>query len=408
MAQPIQVPQPTPNPVQFQPLTDLINAYMARRQQDQQFATNKVQELAGTVNTLHQQKIQNQLAALGAISQLYGAGGPRAVQTYGAGVNQVAGSQMIPQQQPNIPPQGTPQNATLPPNQDQAPSPYIQASLAAGHPDVAGVGSFHAPQPSSTDIQDIESGGTYGRNKAQSFKDLGDLAMQPITAQQKGIDIQKGTNDLSLFPTEKALKSQQLINAQAEIPMKVGAQQSEIAKGIAPKMTDIKNLQSTLDQMKQFNSSPDAKSIPFTGNIGSKYVAANPGTTSKWAKNQYNADQTAEVGAGIIEKLAEGRYNDAQKVNIRKSFFPTGNELGTQIGNDKLTRFQNYITQMKSGQIDQANAQLDAIAGSGFNPKSLGTPVPVPNGSPTGLTGPHGQTVVQNGHTYTWNGKSYE
>lgn len=381
MPQPIQVPQPTPNPVQFQPPTDLINAYMARRQQDQQFATNKVQELAGTVNTLHQQNIQNQLSALGAISQLYGAGGPRAVQTYGAGVNQVAGSQMIPQQQPNIPPQGTPQNATLPPNQDQAPSPYIQASLAAGHPDVAGVGSFHAPQPSSTDIQDIESGGTYGRNKAQSFKDLGDLAMQPITAQQKGIDIQKGQNDLALYPTDKALKEQQLTNAQQQIPM-------EQKKTVAGEISKEGQSSQQIGQIRQLYTDLEgalSKNSPsLTGNISGKANQLTGGRMgSSTAADVLNAANP--LATALNTELAR-RFNSGEVALLSHSLIPQPMDT-LAMRQSKMGRLNHMISAMESGNEQNVKNVANAITGGNINTTIMPTKAQPVGGASTPQVG---------------------
>lgn len=403
MAQQISVPQTTPNAPQFQVPTDLVNAYLARRQQGQQDTLNRVQELGSTIHNYQQQKIQNQLSALGAVSQLYGAGGPRAVQQYAPSINRTAGTSMVqPQPQATIPPQGTPQNATLPPNQDQTPSPYIQASLAQGHPDVAGVGSFHAPQPSPADLEDIQSGGTYGRNKAQSFKDLGDLSMQPITAAQKQLDMQKTTGELGMQPTEAALKKQQLVNAQAEIPMK---EKSTVAGEISKEGQSSQQI----GQIRQLYSDLEgalAKNTPSLASAVSGRVNQATGGRmgSSSAADVLNA---ANPLATALNTELSRRFNSQEVQFLTKSLIPSPIDT-SQYAKTKMDRLNHMITAMESGNEQNVANVANAITGGKINTTIMPTKTQPITQPPTGLTGPHGQTVVQNGHIYTWNGKSYE
>jgi hypothetical protein len=364
MAQPIQVPQVQPNAPQFQVPTDLINAYMQRRQGDQRMLLGASEDLGNAVNTLHQQKIQNQLAALGAVSQLYAAGGPRAVGQYAPTINQATGTQTIPTQTPPeaaIPKQGTPQNATLPPNQDQSPSPFIQASLAAGHPDVAGVGSFHAPQPSPADLQDIQSGGTYGRNKAQSFKDLGDLAMQPITAQQKGIDIQKGQNDLALYPTEKSLKEQQLINAQQQIPM-------EQKKTVASEISKEGQSSQQIGQIRQLYTDLEgalAKNKPGLGStLSGKLNQASGGRIgSTEAADVLNA---ANPLATALNTELSRRFNSEEVKFLTHALIPSPMDT-PDYAKAKMMRLNHMIQSMESGNEQNVKNVANAITGGNIN-----------------------------------------
>lgn len=371
MPQPIQVPQTVPNAPQFQVPTDLVNAYLARKQQSQQDTLNRVQELGSTIHNYHQQKIQNQLAALGTISQLYAAGGPRAVNQYGPSINQATGTQTIPTQQP-IPQSGTPQNATLPTYQDQSPSPYIQASLAAGHPDVAGISSFHAPQPNSTDLQDIQSGGTYGRNKAQSFKDLGDLAMQPITAQQKQLDMQKTVGELGMQPTEKALKEQSLINAQQQIPMEIKKTISgEVSKQSqdTQNITQLKTLAGNLDTALRGHDSGVLGNQAGTlyqvsgGRIGSKTAAA--------IQNAANPLATA-----LNTELAR-RFNSGEVALLSQSLIPQPKDT-PEYAQQKLQNLNRLIDSMASGNETNVKNVAAAIT-SGSIPSISGKTQPQAN-----------------------------
>lgn len=410
------VPYQAPNPLPF------VSQALDRQQQGNQFAIKQASDLADTFNLYHQQRIQNQLNALKAYSDIAGTSGITAANQMAPNIPGGMNTQNLPTdpfsqfQDPNAPPTPPAQQASAPPPptagtpdasgapiiapQDTQPSHAIALSAAAGHPINPGLAAFHAPVAGQDPTQAlmnqmainssrIQRASTVGGSFAQDLskkateanaglaaqlaaqKSANDIAMQPNQAA-------KLQNDVAMLPVANAKANQDLANSKAEIPMKIATQQAEVAKTVAPKMAEIKNLQSTFDKIKQINSSPTNNSIPFTGDLGAKYATQNPNTKSPWAQNQYNAEQTAGVGAGIIEKLAEGRYNHEQAQVIAKSFFPTGNQLGTPQAKDKLDRFQNYINQMRSGQIDQANAQLDAIAGGGFNPQSLGNPAPFP------------------------------
>lgn len=167
MAQPIQVPQTVPNAPQFQVPTDLVNAYLARKQQGQQFDTNLISSGFSDLNTYKQQKIQNQLAALGAYASIAKAVGPdSANQVAGQIPNMPSWSQpssatpaqgnapyMNPSVTPSNPGAGmqTPAPSNQPPqqqslvSQDQAASPYIQASVDSGHPDITGHAQKFSP-----------------------------------------------------------------------------------------------------------------------------------------------------------------------------------------------------------------------------------------------------------------------
>lgn len=342
----IQVPQTTPNAPQFQIPTDLVNAYLARQTQAPRDIADTINGVGNIINQRNQQNIQNKLATLGAVAQLYGAGGPRAVSTYAPS--------LAPQQQ--IPQAGTPQNATVPVAQDQSPSPYIQASLAQGHPDVAGVGSFHAPQPSPSDIQDIESGGTYGRNKAQSFKDLGDLSLQPITAAQKQLDMQKTQNDISMQPTDAALKKQNLINAQSQVPM-------EVNRGIAAEVSkqgadsqQIGDLQ-TLAQTMQKSVGSD---LGVLGNIkGDLYQVSGGRKGSEQAANMQNS--TIPLATGLNTVLSH-RFNAGEVAALGKSLIPQPRDT-PQYQQQKLQNLNSLLNVMATGNEKNVKDVAAAIMG---------------------------------------------
>jgi hypothetical protein len=193
------------------------------------------------------------------------------------------------------------------------------------------------------------------------------------------------------------------------------AEQGRAISGVAEKNAPILNasaqLSTALTAMDNLNSDPNNKSIPFTGDLGAKYAQMNPNTTSKWVLNQKAADGWANVGAGAIEKMVEGRYNDQQMARIKQSLFPTGNELGTPVGNLKIQQLRSYVQQAKAGALGQVTQSLDAIAGAGTNLPAMANPVTSPQtpaglmgqgNQPQGASGPYGPTVVRNNKTYVW------
>lgn len=386
MAQPIQVSQTTPNAPQFQVPTDLVNAYLNRQTQASRDIAESINNFGNIINQRHQQQIQNQLAALGAVSQLYGAGGPRAVQQYAPALNQTAGTQLIPQQTA-IPPQGTPQNATLPPNQDQSPSPYIQASLAAGHPDVAGVGSFHAPQPSPEDVQDIASGGTYGLRKGEAFKNLGDLAMQPLTAQTKQNEI--AMNPLNIAEKEANVRAanskfatpeqgaaiasgdpsavaesyggqapvEAYNNAAAKTMEKNKAAASEISKQ-GPLTTEVKTLQGMFDNVdKNLHNYYSEKHMVGSANA---YRLTKGRAGSEAGATVLN--QSAPLVAAINKSLTS-RFNMGENELLSGTIAPSPNDT-PQYAASKMKLMHQLISAMDQGNKENVSNVIAAMNGN--------------------------------------------
>lgn len=364
MAQGIEVPQTNPNAPQFQPPTDLINAYMARRQQGQKMFLGATEDLGSTFNTLHQQKIQNQMAALDAISKLYGAGGRRAVGMYAPSINQAVGTQIVPpsttqnlppiqggqtpiSSQQSIPPQGTPPNATVPTVRDQAPSPYIQASLAAGHPDVAGVGGFHAPQPSPEDIQDIQGGGTWGNKLAQSYKDLGDIAIQPLTAQAK-------QNEIAMNPLNVAEKNANIRAANSKFA--TPEQGAAIASGSPGAVAGAYGGQGGQAPVEAYNNAA-AKVMEKNKTAAGEISKQGPLTTEvKTLTGMFdNVDknlhayytQNRSLGSGNVYKATKGRFGSAEGATVLNQSAP----LVAAINKSLTSRFNMGENELLSSTI---------------------------------------------------------
>ena len=389
MPQPIQVPQTTPNAPQFQPPTDLVNAYLNRQQQGQQFAVGQVANLAEYLNQLKQQKITNQLATLGAVAQLYGAGGPRAVKNYAPQLSQMGGSSMVPQTsqpaQMPTPPQNPPPTAgTAQPSsgpQDQTPSPFIQASLQAGHPDIAGVGSFHAPQaqppvtagtpnalgqsqawnapqPTPEDLADIQSGGTYGRNKAQSYMDLGNMAMQPLTATEKQASIRAQNAKFATPEQGAAIASGDPAavagayggTAPVEAYNNAAQKQMEVKKTIAGEVSKQSQDTQNINQLKT-----------LAGNLGTALQGHNPGILGNQAGSLYQVSggRVGSSSAAAIQNAANPlatalntelarRFNSGEVALLSQSLIPQPKDT-PQYAQQKLQNLNRLIDSMASG-----------------------------------------------------------
>lgn len=440
MADQIQIPNRQPIPFSNPPMpTDLVTNYLSRLS-PAQYAVHGVGNALGSAADAYLKNKQLQASAFGEggpylMNLLYGKGGqapppnPPMPQTGGGNPPPQMGDSNQNSPPPTAPPMGqqasqgqggvggpSPTNGMASPQASAQTMPSQsqggQAPQPPAHPVTGFSQTIHdahthgGPEPTQylgaqnqneyqqkinglkgnlSQSQAMYGGSTYGQKDQMNIMNQLKMAEASNASNQ----FQQGqAAEQNRFNTGQANENSRFQAGQA---LNRGKSQSEVAKSTGDTMTTIKSLQSTLDQIQAIHNDPNNKSIPFAGNLGAKYAGMNPNTNSKWAQNQFNAQGVTEVGAGIIEKLAEGRYNDAQAKRIADSFFPTGNQLGTKQGTQKIQRFQNYINQMKSGKIQEANAQLDAIAGSGFNPSNLGQPNQFPT-SPSQI--PQGRITV--------------
>jgi hypothetical protein len=188
---------------------------------------------------------------------------------------------------------------------------------------------------------------------------------------------QANENERARLSREQAERNFQIAQANEKGRAIAGAEEK-----VAPGASATAQLEALEQGITTINSDPANKSIPFSGNLGSWYA-------NKWALNQASADSIANVGAGAIEKLVEGRYNEQQKEAIQKALFPTGNELGTPRADQKLAQLHAYIAQAKAGNVGQVKAAIDAIAsGTATNPQTMVTPVASVLPSGQGSSGP--------------------
>lgn len=310
------VPVVTPNPVQFQPPTDLINSYMNRRQANQEDIMNRVTGLGSTINAYHQQKIQNQLAALQAYAGVAGTSGITAANQMAPNIPgmQTTNLPQDPFSDPANTPSSVPmggvgggsgnaggassggassqgQPQTLGGNQQPPPqgqSPFIAASVAAGHPDYTGhMGQYQpaqltslAPQMAANNAQIQRAsnvGGSYAADRVKKFSE----ANAGLAAQQTAINAPEmyqatQSNEERRFQQGKTQEADQFARTKnQEADQFARTKALEVAKGSATEADKFAegNVKtgSGLDAFKQledaWNAVPDSQKGPYVGAV---------------------------------------------------------------------------------------------------------------------------------------------
>lgn len=306
MAQDINVPVVTPNPVQFQSPTDLINGYLNRKQQNVQDTLNRVTDLGQTLNSYKQQRIQNQLAALQAYTGIAKAVGPDAANQVAGGIPNMPSFQ--PQSAPAANPgqtapaassQGSPQTI----GGNSQPSPFIQASLQAGHPDYSG-----QLQRIQGQMAGYQNKGDWGREQQQQLAAQIPAVTAQMDADKQPYELAEIQGKLAMQPTEMALKGQQLTNAKAEIPMKIGEGSAHQADEAATANTSV---MSALDALKNLDDAyqriPADQKGPGMGTLIAK--AGNLASKKYPEAVAYNKLREGSIGpiaAGLDPKGRQG------------------------------------------------------------------------------------------------------
>lgn len=408
MAQDINVPVVTPNPIQFQPPTDLINGYLNRQQQGQQYDINQVGNLADSLIAQKQQRIQNQQAALAAhvlairqigpdmANQIYGGniqpnnGQPNttmAPPAGGDGSGNAAGtypqSSVNPgQTNPSSSSQGSPQ--TLGGNQPQPsqPSPYIQASLAAGHPDntgyqqrIAGLSSqipqyMNQGELGKEKIGEIQSQITALQDQQSAQKTSNDIAMQPAQAA-------KLNNDVSMLPTANAKAQQDLSNAQQQVPVEIGGKSAEVQKDYGAQDVKIQQGVKALQDLRDaWNAVPSKYKGPMIGQLTSRAGAGSSTLAPEVVKfNNAHANAATVLATALLPENA--RANPLMVEEVRKTIptlaygqkaFDDGiSGFADQLKNNSNLNYQNHQSQAKAfgGNIsqNQSQPQLPPVGG---------------------------------------------
>lgn len=404
MANPIQVPQPNPPNFQFQqPNIGEINSTLASKYQPIQYGTGVLSDLAQNIQQQRQQRVQNQLAALQAYTGIAQAVGPDAANAVagqipnmpnwsapsqantpaavpmggpgnagGQGTNYGGVSQGTPQPQPNPNPnagqtvpssssQGSPQTIgngnqpqptpTPPPQAAPAqPSPYIQASLAAGHPDVTNY------QGRLNNIQNQM--GQYANKGAWGKEQAGQLAQQvPIVTAQMNNQRESDqfnanqARESSQFATSDQRERNQFATSQANEKQKVVA--GEISKQ-GPLTTEVNTLQGMFDNVdKNLNSYYQGNNYPGSANlqqITKGRIGSQAGATV--------LNQSAPLVAAINKSLTS-RFNMGENELLSGTIAPSPNDT-PKYAASKMAMLHQLIGAMQTG--NRENVQNVAAA----------------------------------------------
>lgn len=414
MAQDINVPVVTPNPIQFQPPTDLVNSYLNRKQANNQDTLNRVSALGATLNAYKQQRIQNQLKALAAYSSMAGTSGITAANQMAPNIPGMANTQNLPQDPFNTSysppaggvgggsgnaggqganPQGMPQSnpnpspnagqtvpsassqgspQTLGGNPPQAqPSPYIAASLAAGHPDNTGYSQRIQPimdQMSANSDQIQRSagiGGTFAQDRSRKFgeanaalgnqlgaiKSANDISMQPAQAA-------KLQNDVDMLPTQNAKAQQDLSNAQQQVPVEIGGKSAEVQKDYGAQDVKIQQGMKSLQDLRDAWAAVPAKyKGPMVGQLTSSAGSGSSGIAPEIVRfNNAHANAATALATALLPENA--RANPLMVEEVRgtiptlaygqKAFDDGIGGFEEQLKNNSNLNYQNHESQAKA------------------------------------------------------------
>jgi hypothetical protein len=409
MADQIQIPQRNPQYVEPVNPFPLVDSSLNRQQQAQQYMGTSAIGLGDTYNKLRQQELENYLRIQGTKAAAFGEGGPALYNMlYGNGqqsqqpstqaqqplpptsVSDMSQGQSAGQTQPTQSPHGG-QPAIDP----MSPGGTIHTSLSMGHPDFAGYGQK---------IQDLtgqmtQSAGMYGPSKfGQANQQMlgGQLnALKTgMEAQTAPLTYQKTANEVAMQPTELAEKQQSLANAQQQIPMEV---KKTVAGEVSKQSQDsqqIRDLQVLAGNLQK--NMPT--NLGLGGNIKGEVFRATGGRLgSAQAANMQNSMIPLATG---LNTVLSHRFNAGEVQALASSLIPQPKDTPAY-QQQKLQNLNNLLGVMAKGNEQNVENVKNAIL-QGTVP-SIGIRQ---NQSSQG--GPHGNTVVQNGHTYTWNGKNYE
>lgn len=306
--------------------TPLVEGYLNRNQQGQQYASSLLNDIA---KQIQEQRMQEMAMRVGAFK----AGGPMLY------------NQLYPQkgQQPSVP-------AGQPAQQFHPNDPYgtIKASVDAGHPDLTGLYS---------QAQKYAPMGDYGREQIQNLGNIATLATAPVIAQQKQLEMQKTQGDLAMQPTEMELKKQQLINARYQIPAEInkGVSQETSKQGdLTPLVIDAEKTFKRLDQrLNEYHKSGDA--------LGSSNL-------SKISGGRFGSD-TGDAAIGdakhlilIINKMLVGRFNMGGNDLLTGALAPSPNytpKMNAQLMSD----LYDTLEAVKSGKIENVQRVKSTLEG---------------------------------------------
>lgn len=377
MADQFYVPQRTPPAPQFQPPTDLVNAYL-NRPTGYQIGSKDIGE---GINAYLQNKYKQQELKQGAFK----AGGPYLMELlYGQG------------QQASNTPAGTTAGQVPPPPQTpltaQATTPGQVAGQAPpsnqsqGQPGQAPQGGYASPIEASVhglghpdftgmlgQAQQYQNMGDYGREQTQNLVSQGQLAMLPQTAAKNDADIRSANAKFST-PEQgaavatgdpDAISKAYGGNAPLEAYQYAGNKQMEKNKTITGEVgkltqqkTEVKTLQGMFDNLDKGLHSyyKDPKSFIGSGNL---YQVTKGRAGSASGANVLNQGKPLVAS---LNQILTHRFNMGESQLLNDALAPSTNDT-PQYAASKMKMLHQIIGAMDTGNKDNINAVMEAING---------------------------------------------
>ena len=463
------------NPRNQNPVNDLLNigssisgAYMAQKQQkarQQQAALKQYIDAFGAGGPT----LANQIAQRTGLQNPPSLPGTTSAQVPSGGTAGVSYSpSTMPPAGPAANPMGTPaeQDAQqslpdehtndIPGVPTMATSPIVQASLAAGHPNHAGL-----TLPTPEDPTQYLNMGSYGDNKLKAMESL-----QKLTDSQRTTADKNEENGPVPFDYGRGF-AQNAGQPNAAEPFITNAQaqgRNTLTKREMSDMKDSINARSQANRGDAYSGGLNIKQDQLRQSLNKDARdVLNPYFASGTGKDQVSRLQSIGRTEPIIQQmLAQKNGGTPQQMRELATSFNrvlTGSGLGAEgqidalvpdTGRGRLANLQQYLSNEPQGTKQQAviqqmadslarekaavtgqiksqaestaptlrllkqhypedyQAQLDSVL---KNPTLTGSPQIGTTGIqlPTaGAAGPHGASVTQNGHTFYWNGTTYE
>lgn len=367
----INVPIQSPNPVQPVNPFPIVDSYLNRQQQAQQAMGQSAIGLGETYNKLRQQKIAQSMEALKSIAELYGAGGPGAVQQYAPTINRVAGSPIIDTSKSQ--PQNQSSYSQLPSgggqqySQPGGVSPYIQASLDMGHPDFTG--HLNKIRQLQGQMSGFENQGKYGQSQTQQLT-------QELTGEKAALDAE-------LAPGQYE-KTQQDIRLGTAKPVA-----EEVSKQ-GETTTRVGQLRGLYDQMSNAvsqNKPGLSSAVGATAyNLSRGFVGSKTGADIQ----NISAPMTAALNYELTK-----RFNEGEASFLMNSMMPKAG--ATQPYNqDRLQRLNMMIGALESGN----DANIHNVASIIKGQSQLPPPTQTQQSQPVGGSKTPQAGQVYKGHVF--------
>lgn len=411
MTQDIQVPQYQPNPVQPPNPFPLADSYLNRQQNQQQLFNNALGNVGDSYLQLRQQKIQNQLAALAAYSNIAGSSGITAANQMAPGIPGGMNTQYLPQDPFSTPntsaappaggvgsgsgnggsqradPQGTAQTnpgqttpsdssqgspQTLGGNQTQ-PSQAIMLSHNAGLTSSTSQKIMDQMAANSAQIQRSAGvGGSFAQDRSRKYaeanaaltnqlgaiKSANDISMQPAQAA-------KLQNDVNMLPTQNAKAQQDLSNAQQQVPVEIGGKSAEVQKDYGAQDVKIQQGMKALQDLRDAWSAVPAKyKGPLVGQLTSKAGSGASNMAPEIVRfNNAHANAATALATALLPENARANPLMVEEVKGtiptlaygQKAFDDGIGGFEEQLKNNSNLNYQNHQSQAKAfgGNISQ-------------------------------------------------------